>query len=343
MKITLCASSSGGHIYPALALGNYLLMKGYDVNYIGFKNQMEEEFFPKEKTLLLVHSNSFKKSIKELSISNSIKAIRTIRKWITDADAIVLFGGYITFLVSIAANISRKTYYLHEQNVILGDSNIFAYLGAKKVFRCFNKNNCKKEIICGNPSADLVRSKRVIIHKETRVLFVFGSLGSSSLLNKTMDFIMNTKLTGFSFTIINKLENYLKYTNYPQTMGNMVEFMKYLDLRKEIDNYDIIFTRSGATTLSELMKTSLYVVTIPSPNVKHNHQKRNAEFLFNKGLVSIIEEKNYNLDSIEKEIEKYMSDPYCRYNLNKNREELFSNNASFEIERIIRNDYENKI
>ena len=48
MKIVLAASSSGGHVFPCLILGNYLINKGHEVTFIGFKDNYEEKVFPKE-------------------------------------------------------------------------------------------------------------------------------------------------------------------------------------------------------------------------------------------------------------------------------------------------------
>ena len=67
MKVLIACSSSGGHINPAISFGKFLKMKGIEVTYLGFKNQLEETFI-KDKLILIEGENSFNKNIKMLRL-----------------------------------------------------------------------------------------------------------------------------------------------------------------------------------------------------------------------------------------------------------------------------------
>ncbi|MGN1295821.1 MAG: UDP-N-acetylglucosamine--N-acetylmuramyl-(pentapeptide) pyrophosphoryl-undecaprenol N-acetylglucosamine transferase, partial [Bacilli bacterium] len=264
------------------------------VTFMGIKGQMEEELFF-GKTIFLTIPNSFKKSIKNIK---SLMINTKCKKMVKDFDVTIVFGGFISFYVTYFLH--PKNIFIHEQNVMVGDSNKACYPLCKKMFTSFPIEG-KKTIYASSPSADRFFPKKYV--KNIRnILFIFGSLGSSILLEKTIKFAKNN--TKYHITIV--------CGKNVHTNNNDNFCVSFLDVEKDIYNYDLIFTRGGATTLKEIMKTRIPFVVIPSLHVKRNHQTKNAESL--KDFCLIIKEKDYDERTILEKINQFENEDF-RYKI----------------------------
>ena len=298
MKILIASSSSGGHINPSISFGSYLESKGHKVTYLGFKNQIEEKLISNDKLVLINAKNSFKKNLNPLNLFQLIKEIIRLRKELDKYDAYIGFGGFINLILVFLKR--NKPLFIHEQNVILGDSNKIVRLFSKKVFYSFPIND-SKGILVGNPIGENIKEKEFNYTKSLNILFVFGSLGSKSLINKLKDY--DSKLDKrHNYTLINGLskKNELNY-NFKQ-----IKVIDYLSLKDNLDKYDVIISRGGATSLYEIVKSRTYCISIPSPYVKHDHQRRNVDYLLDKNLISKIEEKDLSLSLLNREINRQL-------------------------------------
>lgn len=302
MKVLLLSSSSGGHIYPCLEVGNYLEEQGIEVNYLGFKNQMEEEILHSKKLITLNSKNSFNKIIKRpKEIITLIKEINKIKK--EEFDIFIGFGGFITLIAIFIKG--KKPLFIHEQNIELGDSNKLARKYSEKVFYSFETNDKKGKVV-GNPRGDKIRKKTFKYKNKFNILFIFGSLGSSSLIDKLL--LIDEKLdNAHQYTLVTGSKLYLKYKN----RFKQIIIKEYINLNKELDYFDIIFSRGGATTLYEIIKSNTYCISIPSPYVKNNHQEKNVDYLVEKGLIEKIKEKDFSLQSINNNILKFIDYDYA--------------------------------
>lgn len=302
MKILIACSSSGGHINPAISLGKYLTSKNYEVTYLGFKGQLEEKLIDSSKLILLEGKNNFKKSLFHLDFIKILPQLRKIKKNYK-FDIYIGFGGFINFFLLFLKG--KKPLYIHEQNIILGDTNKVVRLFSKKVFYSF-ENNDSKGILVGNPSADLVLSKNFNYQKRLNILFVFGSLGSRTLVKKLKEF--DGKLDkNHSYTLISSNSK----TNSFDYKFNQINVIDYFSLNERINNYDLIVCRGGATTLYEVIKSKINCISIPSPFVKHNHQEKNVDYLANKNLISKLNEKEFTLDNLNLKINDFIDYDYA--------------------------------
>lgn len=318
MKILLLCSSSGGHINPCVSFGRYLENKGVEVKYLGFKDQMEEKIIEKEKLITINSPNSFKKTIRNpLKIIPLIKEIKKYRK--LEFDCIVGFGGFITLIGLFLKK--KKPFFIHEQNYILGDSNKICRLFSKKIFYSF-ENKDKKGIVVGNPSSDNINKKAFNYKNRLNILFVFGSLGSSSLIEKLI-LCENELNNNHKYTLVTGSKLYNQYKN----KFDKILVREYISLKNELMNYDLVFSRGGATSLYEIISSNTYCVSVPSPYVKNNHQEKNVDYLVSKNLVNKLREKDFNINNINKKIDTYYDFDYClsRY---QNMNSLSKTNAS---------------
>lgn len=297
MKILLVSSSSGGHIYPCLAVGKSLEARGHTVGYLGIRGQMEESILP--DAVLLDVPNSFRKSLRVSQIRRIQKERGTLRETIRQYDAIVAFGGFITLLTTLSTIGTKKPVYLHEQNVVLGDAIRLSYPFCRRLFLSFDNEltRLKKAKYAFNPSARRILKRTEVDRVRPKVMFVFGSLSSNSCLKAVRKFLEETTLTNEFLVVTGKNAVIFEGFHRPGLV-----LKERIDMREELKRYDLVFTRAGATTLAELLQSGVEIVAIPSPYVKNHHQEKNARFLEKKGYLSVIEEKNLTTETIEKAI-----------------------------------------
>lgn len=325
MKVLLLSSSSGGHIYPSLAFGNYLEKKGHDVMYLGFINRMEEKIIPSHKLITLNCQNSFIKVIKNpFELIKFVKEIKKIKQY--KYDAYVGFGGFIS-LVSIFIK-CKNPLFIHEQNTTLGDSNMLLRSFSKKVFYTF-ENDDKKGVLVGNPSGENINTKEFSYKNHFKILFIFGSLGSSSLIEKLLSF-ENQLDKKNEYTLVIGSELFNKYHN---SFKN-VKVKEYISLKDELNNFDIVISRGGATSLYEIISSNTYCISIPSPYVKHNHQEKNVDYLCQLGLIDKLKEKDFTIDKLTKKINAYIDFDYCMNKYKKMNEFNSFNSSSLMLDEI---------
>lgn len=334
MKILIVASSSGGHVYPGYKLGKYLSKMGNEVNYLGIENEIDEKIYPKDISLFIDLPKSFKKCI-----NHPIKCLKNyeyLNKLVLNYDVIIGFGGFITYFISILPNIKKRLFYIHEANVIMGDSNYYAGKNAKKIFTSYNlianKKYKDKIVLTGNPST----YELPLIKENDYITFVFGSLGAKTVLLKTIEYL-KTCDNNEHYMLITSNRYYDLAKKELESKTN-VKILSHLNSEEIYKNTKLLFSRGGASTLSEAIYTLTNCVCIPSPYVKHHHQEKNACYLFNHHAVSVILEKDYNFIKIKEYIKLYNDTCYASLE-KKNQKLLRIDNPCFNIYMEIINDY----
>lgn len=321
MKFLIVAGGTGGHIFPALSLiekikedpkNNYL--------YVGTTDRMENEIVPSlgiPYKALKIHglSKNIYKNIKNIKdIFLSIKEASSIIKEFKP-DAVVGFGGYVTLPVIIAAHKNKVPIYLHEQNVIPGKVNKLLSLYSKKVFTSFKESEkyfkSKKIIYSGNPC--LERAKKIRKHNKTDlgfdkdkklILIVMGSEGSTAMNEKLLEFLRSFNEPNKEILFITGKRQYNALSNNLKVPSSIKIIPFYKDLPALMKDSDLIISRAGASTISEIIATSTPSILIPSPYVANNHQYYNALSLKDMGISIMIEQANLSkevlLDNIKK-------------------------------------------
>ena len=339
MRVVISAGGTGGHIYPALAIINKIKEKepNSEFLYIGTHNRMEKDIIPK-------YNIPFKSvEIYGFNRKNLLKNFKTIKCLLTaiskckkiikefNPDVVIGVGGYVTAPVIMAAHSLKIKTFIHEQNSVAGKAN----LGLSKIvdlvgvsFKSSMKDFPKeKTIFTGNPcSEDAVKKEPMnkselgLSKKKKLVLFVMGSLGSSKVnefLVNTMKLFDNKKYEILYVTGKNDYEEISK-----KEFSDNVKVVPYIEnMTRIMKNTDLIVTRSGASTLSEIIALNLPSILIPSPYVPNNHQYINAMDLVNEDAAVLIEEKNLNDKELVKTIDNLLDDEsklkFMKNNLNK--------------------------
>lgn len=289
--IFLCAGGTGGHINAALALGEKFSQKGFEIIYLSGKRPLDYKLFQGTNTLHIDASPlRFKNPFK--LIWGALKNFKTFYQIIflvfhIKPKAIVGAGGYVCGPTLLAGWLLRKPVYIVEQNSVMGLTNKILGFIAKKIFVHFKKTKGLRQafqvktVISGNP----IRAKINDGNFHSRVLademnlFIFGGSLGAQEINLLVDKLLDCSFK-FRLNIRHQtgLDNELKRTTWGE--GIQYQQLKYIDdMKKEYEWCDLMITRAGASTISELRVVQKPVVLIPYPLATDNHQVTNAEFL----------------------------------------------------------------
>lgn len=335
MKVIVTAGGTGGHIYPALAIINKI--KEMEPNsqflYIGTHNRMEKDIIPNYnipfETIEIYgfnRKNLFKnfKTLKCL-VKSKKKCKKLIKEF--NPDVVLGFGGYVTApVISVAHKLGYKTF-IHEQNSVPGVSN--KILTNKVDLICVSLKSSlsafpsEKTVFTGNPCGEDAVKKPPMDKKELGlsktkklVLIVMGSLGATKVNEYLMNIMDSFAKKDYEVLFVTGKKDYdlVKTTKIPHN----VKVVPYIDnLTRIMKNTDIIVTRAGASTLSEIIALNLPSILIPSPYVPNNHQFKNAMDLVSNNSALLVEEKDLNNDILIEKIDYLLNDK-IKYNDMKN-------------------------
>ncbi len=311
MKVIVSAGGTGGHIYPALAIIDKLKKeeKNLEVLFIGTHNRMEKDIVPslgiKYESLEIygLSKTMLFRNFKNLSLINkSYKKCISIMKDFKP-DIVIGTGGYVTYPVFKAAKKLGIKTFLHEQNSIPGKSNKVLSNNVSLVGVSFKNSevyfkNAKKVFYSGNPCASKavdapLVSKKSLGLSETKkmILIVAGSLGSSTFNDKINVFLKLSADEDYEVVYVTG-KNYYDEIVKNNKFSKNIHVKPYLDnLTSVMKNVDLVISRAGASTISELLALKIPSILVPSPYVANNHQYFNAVDLVNMGVAQLLEEK----------------------------------------------------
>ena len=337
MHILLLASGSGGHVYPALSFKKRV--KNHKVTYLTIKNGFERKLVEGSYPYLNV-KNQFKSYLKHpkefVRLKRELKRNESILK---NIDAIICFGGFVSFIGLLISLKYNKPLYLHEQNIALGDANKLAKYRASKIFVSF-ESSCKnskgnKYLYVGNPRMDDVEGSKKD-HLGFNVLFFAGSLSSSSLNNIIKSLLEMNIPNKINFFVITGEKQFKDFSYIKKTNVHILAYQK--DMMSLMRNMDLVIMRAGATSIAEIIAFNLPAILIPSPNVKHNHQYENANKLAKNKAAILIEEKNCTADRLYNEIQKLSQDHMLYLTIKSNLKKFNKENVSESMLKVITNE-----
>ena len=357
MKFILTAGGTGGHIYPALSVLEEIKKdKRNEYLYIGTKNRMENDLIP---GMGIPYEGL---EIYGLSKTNMVRNIKNV-KCIKDAynkclkimddfnpDAVIAFGGYVTLPVCLAAKKKGVKVFLHEQNMLPGKTNIFLSSKVDAVFVSFKDGTrrlrCKNIIYTGNPvSQRAIECKKynktdLGFDKDKKlIIIVMGSLGSTSVNEKLLDFLRTYEREDSEILFITGKNSYAELNNN-LIVPKSTKIVPFFDnLPSLMKSADLIISRAGASTIAEIMATKTPSILIPSPYVANNHQYYNALDLVNKKISIMIEEKDLNKDSLIEAIDEMFDEKTLeevRENLKEIKDISSSTIIMEEVKKIIK-------
>ena len=317
-KILIATGGTGGHVFPALGLANYLVGKNFNVQLITDKRGAK--YLKENKNLKFIELNSSplnKTSFSKFLLSMFIiffSIVRSLLFLLFNRPSIIFgMGGYSSFPICIAASVLNIKFIIYENNLIIGKANKYLLPFAKKMFVSYKelegipKKFDNKVIQIGN----LIREEIINIKTTNEInrfdgikILVLGGSQAAKVFAKVLPQIFKKiKETRFSLKVYQQCQNEQndQLSQFYNEAGINYEIFNFTD--KIVDYYsksNLVITRAGASVLGELVNVKIPFIAIPLPTSADNHQHKNAEFYAKKGYGYLLEETNienklYNL------------------------------------------------
>ncbi|MHC5362744.1 undecaprenyldiphospho-muramoylpentapeptide beta-N-acetylglucosaminyltransferase [Myroides sp. LJL110] len=311
IKVIISGGGTGGHIYPALAIANEIKSRypQADILFVGAKGKMEMQKVPQAgypikglwisglQRKLTVDNLMFPFKVVS-SLYNSRKIIKSFKP-----DVVIGTGGFASGPVVKMANMMGIKTVIQEQNSFPGLTNKLLGKKVDLVFVAYDGLDSyfdrNKLIKTGNPvREDLIskitdkqQAKRRLEldpHKQT-LLVIGGSLGArriNELIKEQLDFFIAE-----NWQILWQCGK-LYYEDYKKYNSNQIQVREYIDqMEYAYACADLVISRAGASTVSELALVGKPVIFIPSPNVAEDHQTKNAQNIVSQGAAVMIKER----------------------------------------------------
>jgi len=313
IRIIISGGGTGGHIFPAISIANALkrLVPQCNILFVGASNKMEMERVPAagyKITGLPVAGLKRSLSLSNLKLPFMLyKSIKMASKIIDNfkPHAVIGVGGYASAPLLKAAGNKRIPYIIQEQNSYAGITNKLLAKKASKICvaypnmeKFFPKN---KILITGNPVRKGIKPATILQKEEAKKFFGFkatdkviliigGSLGAGTLNSSVQKWILNNRES--DICIIWQCGKYYYKDVDSFNKNNPRSYVKYFEFIKEMDKAfaasNIVISRAGAGTISELCIAEKATIFVPSPNVSEDHQTHNAMALSTKGAAIMI-------------------------------------------------------
>ncbi|GAA5252606.1 undecaprenyldiphospho-muramoylpentapeptide beta-N-acetylglucosaminyltransferase [Candidatus Rickettsia kedanie] len=346
-KIILVAGGTGGHFFPAVALGEELVKRGYEVHFI---TDLRCQKYINQNMGLIFHILDLKRSsniflfLPNLSIAilKAIKLLYNIR-----SSAIIGFGSYPVISSMFAAVFLRVPIIIHEQNSYLGKVNKFFASFAKKIAISYEdvKNLPEfaksKIVVTGGIVRENIRELESVVYSvsprglitgskkikkrldsvvKTRndklfTIFIFGGSQGATLFSELIPasiHILMQKQPNLKLNIIQQaaLDDQVKIKDIYSKLNINYEFAEFFDnMALQYKEANVVIARAGASTIEELTYIGLPAIFIPLPSAADNHQYYNAKLLEDKKAGWCLEQSDISAGKLADKILDLISNP----------------------------------
>ena len=290
IRVLISGGGTGGHIFPAISIANAIKKEspGSEILFVGAENRMEMEKVPAAgyaiKGLPVSGFNRSNLLANFKVLWRLGKSLRMARRIVRDfhPDVAVGVGGYASGPTLWAAARRGVPTLIQEQNSYAGVTNkllaskahaiCVAYDGMERFFPA------DKLVLTGNP----VRKT---------ILLIGGSLGALTLNTSVAEFIPEIEKSGVQLIwqcgkrFDERAQAALAAAGNPSCIKQM-PFIARMDLAYKAA--DLVISRAGASSISELCLLGKPVILVPSPNVAEDHQTKNAEALSSQGAAILV-------------------------------------------------------
>ncbi len=315
MRIIISGGGTGGHIFPAISIANEIMRVSphSEILFVGALGKMEMERVPAAG--YKIEGLPVAGLKRKLSLSNLLlpfkvlKSLRGAAKIIDDfkPDAAIGVGGYASAPLLYMAGRKKIPYLIQEQNSFAGLANRILSKKAKKICVAYEGMNRffpeDKILITGNPIRSGIQMTTPELKAEAReyfgikgdkkiLLVIGGSLGARTLNTSVEDWISAREASDIEIIwqsgkyYKEEVELFLKENNRKYVKN--CEFIDRMDLAYAAA--DVIITRAGAGTISELSVAKKACIFVPSPNVAEDHQTCNAKALVDKRAAMMVKD-----------------------------------------------------
>ena len=331
LRVIISGGGTGGHIFPALSIADKHkeLNPETEILFVGAAGRMEMEKVPAAG--YRIEGLPMAGLQRKLTLSNLalpfkvLKSISMAKRLIREfkPDIAIGVGGYASAPLLWAAGRLGVPTLIQEQNGYAGLTNkivgkkaksiCVAYDGMERFFPAdrivFSGNPIRKEIV---PATEEMRKEAMEFYgldpQKKHIFIVGGSLGSGTLNNAMKKWISDGCPGGEGIEIIwqcgkfykPSVDAFMKDAESAGLGGAVLKQIQHSDFIKRMDlayaAADVVISRSGASSVSELCAAHKATIFVPSPNVAEDHQTHNAMALVNKDAAVLVKD----VEAVEK-------------------------------------------
>lgn len=300
-NIIVVGGGTAGHLFPAIALAEELVKRGYKLHLI---TDVRCQKYLTEDLPLIPHIINFRLPAKglfnkcKLLFSLLFVTFKMLLLLVQVKPYVIIgFGGYPTAPPLIAAVLLRIPIVIYEQNCFIGKVNRLFLKWARKVAlsyeetKNYNIVDNNKRLVIGNIVRENVKSLKVkdnFSNDIFRILIFGGSQGAkvfSTLIPEAIKILVRSnpdiKLHITQQAPLEDLDNIAKIYSELNIPHKVADF--FYDMDQQYANQELVISRAGASTISELSYIGLPAIFIPLPFATENHQCYNAKALEDSG------------------------------------------------------------
>ena len=337
MRVLFAGGGTGGHINPAISIADYAKSRDsrFVALFIGTESGLETKLVPNagyDIRYIDIAGFDRKNMIKNIAVLKKLASSRSAcRRIIREfkPDCVVCTGGYVSGPVAMAAYKEGIPALIHEQNVypgltVKGSEKYVKYLALSFDETVNFMKHKEKCVVTGNPirpevlAADRAAARKSLGITESFVLIFGGSLGADKINETVISMLPMFKAAGNVRLLFGTGERNYEKVMAAAEMEGITKSDKNIEIVPYINNMaqvmaaaDVVVSRSGAITVSEIAALGKPSILIPSPNVVRNHQEQNAREFERAGAAEVIVEPELSADALYARIMRMIDDkPY---------------------------------
>jgi UDP-N-acetylglucosamine--N-acetylmuramyl-(pentapeptide) pyrophosphoryl-undecaprenol N-acetylglucosamine transferase len=312
------AGGTGGHVFPALAVAQELIEKGWQVSWLGTQKGLEGRVIPEQGididwlSVAGVRGKGWLSKITAvlLLIKACGQALKILQK--RKPDVVLGMGGFVAGPGGLMAKLLGIPLIIHEQNRVPGTTNrllarmanqvLEAFPGsfAENVSAKFTGNPLRKQFVFPSAAPFLKRESMGI-----NVLVVGGSQGAqvlNEIVPEALAELKNIKVRHQTGAVMQQ-----QVESRYQALGVNAEVNAFIeDMVSAYQWADLVICRSGAMTVSEVAAAGVPAIFIPLPTAIDDHQTANARYLTDAGAGQLLRQKDLNAITLVEQINKVM-------------------------------------
>ena len=326
-RVLIAGGGTAGHVIPAVGIAKALYRKGVlreenEVHFVGSKRGVGRE---------IVHDAGFEMTVlpgrgiqRKISFRNVTSIISLFAAFLRASlmiikakpEIIVVMGGYASLACGLAGRLFNVPLLVAEQNAVPGATNKIIARFAKVSAISFDAVELPNPVLTGNPlRSEILRFIETDSRNETRrelgvgdrkVITAFGGSLGARHLNETI-FELSQKWEGEAISIYHIVgsrdwQDFCQLDRKPvrNVEYEMIEYLK--DLTPLIGAADLVISRAGATSVSEITALGIPSILVPLPNSPGGHQEENARFFEREGSAIVVRDSELNYVSLSNRI-----------------------------------------
>ena len=354
-QILITAGGTGGHMFPAEALAQDLVGRGFRVALATDARGKKYEPFAGGIPVHVLSSGGVKAGLMSKVKTAMALGLGTMQaKKLIDKlkpAVVVGFGGYPSFPAMYAAQKKSIPTILHEQNAVLGKAN--AYLAPKtdrialawKTVEGMDESDAVRSVVTGNPVrpeiAELYNKPYPAIEQDgpLRIFIIGGSMGAgvfSEILPAALEKLSDEHKKRLDIVQQCREEDIETVREAYAKSGIKAELATFFeDVADKLEHCHLVIARSGASTVSEVTTAGRPAIFVPYPHHADQQQKRNADVVADAGGAWVMTQNGFTAEAVLARIETFLQNPEALFMAAENARECGRPDAARKLGNLV--------